>query len=281
MTRRSRARRWAGVAAVYGTLGVAALLALLPVLWTFSTSIKTRVDALSVPPKFIDFEPTLDNYAPFFQQGDFFNALWASVVTTVGSTLLTVSIGALAAYPLARSRPFVGRKLMGLLLVAVRAMPAVVLMVPLYNIANSLGMYDQLVLVIIVITGFNLPFATWLMVSYIQQIPYELDEAATIDGASPFGVFRWVIAPLSAPGLAATTIFIGMISWNEFLVPLVLGAKAAQTLPVFISGLIQQRVIDWGAMAAGATIAILPITIFTILIQRHLVKGLGLGAVKS
>lgn len=281
MTSRSRASRSARTFLVYGTLAGAVLLALFPVLWTFSTSIKDRVDALAMPPKFFDFDPTLANYTPFFQQGAFFDALMASLWTTLGSTVLTVSIGALAAYPLARSRSFLGRRPMGLLLVAVRAMPAVVLMVPLYQIVIALGMYDQLIVVILVMTGFNLPFATWLMVSYIKQIPFELDEAARIDGASSLGVFRRVIAPLSAPGLAATTIFVAMISWNEFLIPLVLGAKTAQTLPVFISGFIQQRVINWGALAAGATIAILPITIFTILIQRQLVKGLGLGAVKA
>jgi ABC-type glycerol-3-phosphate transport system permease component len=134
---------------------------------------------------------------------------------------------------------------------------------------------------VVVYAAFNLPFAVWMMVSFIQQIPYELEESGEVDGATRLRILWHVVLPLAASGLAATTILVSLIAWNEFLIPLVLAGNQTRTLPLLISTFVQARTLDWGVMTAGATIAILPIAILTVLAQRSLVSGLGIGAVKQ
>jgi len=275
------ARRLARRAGAYAVLVIAAVIALFPIYWTLTTSLKPIVDALSIPPKFLFFDITLDNYARLISRPEFASSSWATILITSGVTILTVAVGALAAYPLARRWRTVGRRPLEASLVMIRVVPPVVLMVPLFNIAIALDLYDQIPFIIVIMSALNLPFAVWLMVSFIQQIPAELDECAQIDGASHLGVFLRVIVPLARPGLAATTIFVALMAWNEFLIPLVLADQRAKTLPLFISGFIQARTVDWGVMAAGAIVAIAPIAILTVAAQRSLVSGLGLGAVKG
>ena len=265
----------------YSVLILACLVALFPVLWTFSTSLKDISDALSIPPKLVGFPASLDNYTKLVQTPDFASTYWATIQITLGSTLLAVIVGTLAAYPLARRRRLVARRPLEVSLVIIRAIPPIVLLVPLYNVVISVGLYDNIWAIIVVYAAFNLPFVVWLMVSFIQQIPYELEECAEIDGASRITIFRRLILPLSLPGLGATTILSALLAWNEFLVPLVLSAKSARTFPLLISTFVQARTIDWGVMAAGAMIAIVPIAIVTVVAQRSLVSGLGLGAVKG
>jgi len=141
--------------------------------------------------------------------------------------------------------------------------------------------YDNQWALILIYATINLPFAVWLMTGFIDQIPVEVEESARTDGASGLKLFVFVVFPLASPGIVATSIFVALLSWNEFLIPVLLAGEASKTLPVYISGFISARTLDWGPMAAASALAIIPIAVFTALIQRRLVTGLSSGAVKE
>ena len=263
-----------------GLLG-AVLVSLFPVYWTLSTSIKTRVSTFSIPPQFFDFTPTFKNYVQLFSSSDFLYVLSNTILITFFSTLLCVIVSTLAAYALARTKRFPSRVSLEVSLLLVRAVPTIVLMVPLFQIVSVLNLYDNRVAMIILYAAVNLPFAVWLMTSFVEQIPVELEECASVDGASGFQILSKIIFPLAVPGMAATMIFVALLAWNEFLIPVLLAGETAKTLPVYISGFISARNLDWGPMAAASSLAIVPIAFFTVLIQRRLVSGLSSGAVKG
>jgi ABC-type glycerol-3-phosphate transport system permease component len=265
----------------YLVLSVAAIIALFPILWTMSTSLKQIVDALSIPPKFVWFHYTLHNYSKLFHTPGFGSSYVTTLEVTFGSAIVTVVVGSLAAYPIARRWRFLGRRPLEAALVIIRAIPPIVLLVPLFSLVINHGFYDKPLTLIVVYAAFNLPFAVWMMVSFIQQIPFELEESGEVDGANRLRILGYLVLPLALPGLAATTILVSLISWNEFLIPLVLAGNNTRTLPLLISTFVQTRTVDWGVMAAGATVAILPIAILTVLAQRSLVSGLGIGGVKQ
>jgi len=263
-----------------GLLG-AVLVSLFPVFWTLSTSVKTRVSTFSIPPQFFDFTPTFKNYVQLFASDEFLYVLMNTMLITFFSTFLCVIVSTLTAYALARSKQFPSRVSLEISLLLVRAIPTIVLMVPLFQIVSVLNLYDNRVAMIILYAAVNLPFAVWLMTSFVEQIPVELEECASVDGASGFQILSKIIFPLAAPGMAATMIFVALLAWNEFLIPVLLAGETAKTLPVYISGFISARNLDWGPMAAASSLAIVPIAFFTVLIQRRLVSGLSSGAVKG
>ena len=271
----------AGRVASYAILVMATVAALFPVFWTVSTSVKDRIDSYALPPRFFNFAATWKNYRSLFGTSEFLRVFTNTVLITVSSTVLCVGIGGLTAYSLARHRRFAGRRPMEAVLVLVRAIPGVVLMVPLYKLVTTLGWYDSRPAMVIIYAAVNLPFAIWLMTGFIEQIPVEIEECARTDGAGWLSLFAFVILPLSVPGLAATMIFVSLLTWNEFLIPVILAGDNAKTLPVYISGFISNRTIDWGPMAAASSLAIVPIVILTVTIQRKLVSGLSSGAVKG
>jgi multiple sugar transport system permease protein len=270
-----------GVITTYGVLFGSVLVALFPIFWTVSTSLKTRVDTLSFPPKIVTFSPIIGNFSAIINDPDFLRALKASVLVTTLSTVLCVACAILAAYGLARHPRFVTRRPLEATLILVRALPGMVLAVPVYAIAVKLGLYDNWIAVSVVLAGLNLPIAVWLLVSFIRGVPYELEEGAHIDGANQVRVLTQIVLPIALPGIAATMIFVSLLSWNEFLIPLVLGEQSAKTLPVYVGGFVTSRTIDWGPLAAASAVAIVPIAALTIFVQRWLVRGLSLGAVKE
>jgi ABC-type glycerol-3-phosphate transport system permease component len=275
------ARKTLANALSYLALLLASFLALFPVYWTVSTSIKQRDDTFVFPPKFISFEPTLKNYEAIFNTRGFWQTCINTLVITILSTLLCVTIATLAAYALARSPRFRGRGSLEVGLVLVRAVPAIVIMVPLFQIISQLGLYDNHLMLIVMYAAVNLPFATWLMISFVEQIPIALEQSAAVDGARRWQILVHVVLPLILPGMAATTIFVALLAWNEFLIPVMLAGNSAKTLPVFIAGFISTRNLDWGPMAAASALAIIPITILTVAAQRALVSGLSSGAIKG
>jgi ABC-type glycerol-3-phosphate transport system permease component len=278
---RGRARRRIGDALAYLALGAAALVALFPIFWTLSTSIKPRTDTFALPPRFLDFEPTLKNYEAILAARGFGGIVLNSVVVTLGATALCVTVSALAAYALARAPRFRTRGSLEVSLVLVRAIPAIVIMVPLFQITSELGLYDNHLTLIVLIGAVNIPFATWLMTSFIEQVRLALEQAARVDGARDWQVLLLVVLPLILPGIGATTIFVALLAWNEFLIPVMLAGADARTLPVYISGFISARNLDWGPMAAASALAILPIAALTVAAQRALIAGLSSGAVKG
>lgn len=278
---RRATRRRIGVAVSYCVLVLAALVALFPLFWTLSTAIKTREATFARPPVFFAFEPTWKNFAAIFEARGFGQIYLNTIVITLASTILCVIISTLAAYALARSPRFRGRRPLEVGLILIRAIPAIVIMVPLFAITSRLGVYDNHLALIVMYAAVNVPFATWLMTSFIAQVPVTLEQSAAIDGARRWQVLGLVVLPLILPGMAATTIFVALLTWNEFLIPVMLAGNSAKTLPVYISGFISARTLDWGPMAAAATLAILPIAILTVVAQRWLISGLSSGAIKG
>ncbi len=278
---RTKARKRLAGGLSYLVLLLAAFVALFPVYWTVSTSIKQRDDTFVFPPKFFNFEPTLKNYSAIFETRGFWQTCVNTIVITLASTLLCVFISTLAAYALARSPRFRGRGSLEVGLVLIRAVPAIVIMVPLFQIVSRLGLYDNRLMLVVMYAAVNIPFAVWLMISFVEQIPIALEQSAAVDGARRWQILIHVVLPLILPGMAATTIFVALLAWNEFLIPVLLAGNSARTLPVFIAGFISTRNLDWGPMAAASALAIIPIAILTVVAQRALVSGLSSGAIKG
>jgi ABC-type glycerol-3-phosphate transport system permease component len=278
---RRRRRALLGNLAAYATLGACVIIALFPLFWTISTSIKQRVDTFVLPPKFLDFTPTLKNYLAIFNTAGFGKIYWNTVIITLGSTMLCVAVSTMTAYALARAPRFRSRRSLEVSLILVRAVPAIVIMVPLFQIVSLLGLYDNHLMLIVMYAAVNIPFATWLMTSFVEQIPIALEQSAAVDGASRLKILWFVVLPLMLPGIAATTIITGLVTWNEFLIPVMLAGNDSKTLPVFIAGFISARNLDWGPMAAASSLAIIPIAILTVLAQKKLVSGLASGAIKG
>lgn len=277
--RRDRLRRLASGALAYAGLGVALILAVAPVLWTLLTSFKTEVDAIAYPPVLLGFVPTLDNYRQILRSATFYQSATTSVFVTCAATLLAVTIAAPNAYALVRMR-VPAKRLLVLLIVLVETMPGIVLVIPLFFIVSAVHLYDSWLALILIYTARAIPFATWILVAFVRTVPVEIEEAAVVDGAGRIRLFGQVVLPLIAPGLATAAIFIAISSWNEFLVPVILGESKAETLTVFITQFVTEKVVAWGPLSAAAVLLMAPIVVFVITAQRHLVRGLTLGSLK-
>jgi multiple sugar transport system permease protein len=267
----------------YALVIFASLLALIPIYWMLTISLKREVDQFAVPPLWFSFSPTLEHYRDAFLTRAFGQYLITSAIVAVASTLCALIIGTLAAYALARfkMRRRLDRKL-ALWILSTRMFPPIVTAVPLFLMMRDLGLLNTRASLVILYTGFNLPFVVWMMRGFFMEVPRELEEAAMVDGDSRLGALRRVLLPLVAPGLAATAVFCLIISWNEFLFALVLTqTDAAMTLPVGIAGRVTQYEIKWGVMSAAGVVAMLPILLFALAVQRYLVRGMSLGAVKG
>ena len=270
-----------GKIASYLILAGATLFALFPIYWTFITSLRDRVDIFAEVPMFFGGTLSFDNWISVSGDPVFLTALLTTIMVTFIATVISVFAGTLAAYAIARNPKFVGRKSFSSWLIVIRAVPGVVLAVPLYQIVVGAGLYDNPIALAICYAAINLPFSVWLMVGFIQGIPVQIEESARIDGANQFKIFTQVLLPLLKSGLGATTIFVAMLCWNEFLMPLILADQSAKTLPVYVAGFVTSRTIDYGGMAAAACLCIVPIALITIVVQKQLVSGLSLGAVKD
>ena len=267
----------------YVLLIPALMFALAPVYWMLTISLKSDVDQFATPPPWFVFTPTLDHYYDAFVTRGFGEYLLTSAIVSVGSTLCALVIGTLAAYALARFElPWRLNRHLSLWILSTRMFPAIVTAVPLFLMMRDLRLLNTRASLIIVYTAFNLPFVVWMMRGFFADLPRDLEEAALVDGDSRLGALVRVVLPLVAPGLAATAVFCLIISWNEFLFALVMTqTDAAMTLPVGIAGRVTQYEIKWGVMSAAAAVALAPILVFALALQKYLVRGLSLGAVKG
>lgn len=267
----------------YALVCVALILALAPVYWMLTISLKSEVEQFAVPPRWFSFTPTLFHYREAFVERSFGQYLLTSAVVAVLSTICAMLIGTLAAYALARfSLPHRLDARLSLWILSTRMFPPIVTAVPLFLMMRDVRLLNTKASLVIVYTAFNLPFVVWMMRGFFREIPREIEEAAMVDGDSRLGALRRVLLPLVAPGLAATAVFCLIISWNEFLFALVLTqTDAAMTLPVGIAGRVTQYEIKWGVMSAAGVVAMIPILVFALAVQRYLVRGLSLGAVKG
>ena len=252
---------------------------LFPPVVLFLTSIKTDIDALSFPPKWI-FDPTLKNYVDILNTSPLVDYALNSLIVASLNTLLCLIVGSMAAYGLARFK-FRGADNLAFWILSIRMMPPVAAIIPIYILMKNLRLLDTPWCLVITYLTFNLPFVVWMMKGFFEEIPREIEESALIDGCSDFSVFFRIALPLVAPGLAATAIMVFIFSWNEFLFALILTGTKAVTLPVGIIGYMKETGINWGYMTAGGILALIPVIVFMVLVQKHLVKGLTLGALKG
>jgi multiple sugar transport system permease protein len=265
-------------------LMVASLSILLPVLWTFRTSFASN--DLAYRPADFSFTPTLNNYRQIFLEQDFQHNLWNSFWIAVVSSAICLAIGSLAAYSIARFRT--GGTPFSLAILGTQMLPPVALVIPFYLIVrqtleiggHELKMFDRGITLAIVYLSFNLPFVVWILMGFFESIPIDLEEAAQVDGATPFRAFRQVIMPLALPGLMAAGIFAFVLSWNEFLFALILTGRESRTMPVALASLMTSQGNQVGAICAATISMMVPIVVLTWFIQRHLVQGLTFGAVK-
>ena len=258
---------------------LALIVTLLPVYWMVNTSLKNQVEVFTSPPTLWPQNLTFANYVSVFTRRHLGTYLFNSLVIVGSAVLLSLLMGSLAGYSLARFSRLQQR--LNFWVLAPRMIPPVALVVPLFLMLQEIGLINRKLGLIIVYTAFNLPFVAWMMRSFFQEIPVDLEEAAMVDGASRLRSFRDIVLPLAAPGLAATAIFSLIITYNEFFFALILtSTPAAATLPVGTAALIGKTQTLYGEMAAAGVVAAVPLVIFALLVQRHLVRGLTMGAVK-
>jgi multiple sugar transport system permease protein len=262
-------------------IGVVLAIVLVPIYWMLSTSLKSNKE-ITQDATLFPHAPSFDNYQALFAEKQFDSFLLNSIVVTGVSVLVSLVLGSLGAYAIARFRlVFRLERRIGLALLTMRIVPAVVLLVPVYLLILRLDLLDTWTGLIIVYTALNITFVVWMMESFFREIPVDLEEAAMVDGDSRLSAFRRIVVPLAAPGLVATAIFAVIVTFNEFLFALVLTATPdAMTMPRGTATLIGRIDTDWAAMSAAGVVGALPIVIFALLVQRHLVRGLTLGALK-
>jgi ABC-type glycerol-3-phosphate transport system permease component len=268
------------------TILLAAIAALLlavwafPVLWALATSFKTERDVLAYPPSLI-FEPTLRNYRDvLFGSASILPNLLSSTIVAGASTILTLLFAVPAAYALARLE-FPGKRASGFYVLATQMLPPVGLIIPYYLVLQKVGGLDTYAGLIVIYLTFSLPFAIWLMVSYFEDIPREMEEAALLDRAGRLRALWHVILPQVRGGIAVTTIFVFLNAWNEFLFAVVLGGNRVRPVTVAMFNFISVEQTLWAKLAAGAMLAMAPVILLGLLAQRHIVKGLTVGAVKG
>lgn len=262
----------------YIILSIFSIIFITPPIWIVYTSFKPRALTFAMPPVWI-FKPTLDNYISLIDRSNLLKYFSNSLIIVVFSTMLSVILGSLAA--LAFSRLKIRRKKDILFwILSTRMVPPVITLIPIFILVKNLGLYDSHLILILIYTSFNLPFAIWVMISFFKDIPVEIEEAAMIDGCSKFESFWRITLPLSKSGLFSTALIIFILSWNEFLVALILTSEKAKTLPVMTSGFITAKGIMWGEMTAASTIIIIPVVILIMLTQKSIVRGLSFGALK-
>lgn len=249
-----------------------------PILWLVMTSLKTRVDAFSLPPKFI-FTPTYTNYSKVLEDGSFLHYYFNSVKVGFLSTFFSLLIGIPAAYALVRF-PMRKKEDFAFWVLSTRMAPPIMVILPFYLVFKQFNLLDTTLGLVLIYMTFSLSFILWMMRSYFESISVDLEDAARIDGVSRLMAFIKVTIPLSAPGIAAASIFSFIMSWNEFLYSLILTGDKTKTATVAITSFITFEGIRWGEVAAAGTMVILPVIIFGICIQKYLVQGMTMGGVK-
>jgi multiple sugar transport system permease protein len=264
-----------------GALVVVIVFSLVPVLWIVSLSLKTP--ASITDGSFIPNHFTLHNYRDIFNAGIFTSALRNSIGIGLIATLLAVLLASAAAYAIARL-DFPGKQLIRAVSLAVAMFPQISLVGPLYNLWRQVGLYDTWPGLIIPYMTFALPLSIYVLSAFFREIPWELEQAAQVDGATPFQAFRKVIAPLAMPGIVTTFIIVFIICWNDFVFAISLtSTSAAQTVPAAIAQFpgVSQFTTPYGDIAAAAVVVTVPVMILVLLFQRRIVAGLTAGAVKG
>jgi multiple sugar transport system permease protein len=252
---------------------------LFPLYWVVVTSFKTTRDAFAIPPVWF-FEPTMDNYRRILANRGFLTAFANSFVVSIVSSAIAVAIGAVAAYGLAsQDAPY--RRSQEKFILTLRIAPALLFVIPVYFLATRIGALNTHWLLIAVYAFINIPFAISLLLTFFNDVPKELRDAARVDGAREFTVFARVFLPAAKGGIVATMILCVLFTWNEFFIALVLSGRSTQTLPVSITSFLTFQGIQWGALTAAGALIMLPMIVLGLLVQGQIVRGLTLGSVKG
>lgn len=255
------------------------IFAIFPVVWIVLTAFKERRDIFTFPPV-IFFKPTLENFVTAIVERPILRAMINSLFIAGAVTIISIILGISAGYALARIR-FRGSVLVATGILICRTIPTVILVIPFFLLFNRIGIRDAHMGVVLAHLTFSLPLSIWLIWGYIQQIPYELEEAAIVDGLTRIGTVARIVVPLSLPGVSATAILVFLASWNEFLTSLVLTSRFARTLPIEIVSFITPVGINWGPMFATGVIIIIPSIVFLFIASRKLIYGLAMGGLKE
>ena len=250
---------------------------LFPIVWISLTAFKTGDEFMGNPPVWIPHTPTLISFANVIEAGGL-KALKNSFIISTSATILALLIGSMAAYSLARYK--VGGDNLPFYILSQRFVPAVAVIFPFLLIFKALKWMDTYQALIVVYLTFNLPYVVWMMRGFFTEIPVEIEESALVDGCSPFGAFWRIAMPLTTPGLVATGVFCFIFSWAEFFFAVSLTKAKATTLSVFLPHFFGKEMILWGEVGATSVIAMLPLFLLSFVVQRYLVRGLTLGAVK-
>lgn len=262
-------------------LALALLFFLFPIVWMFLTSFKTQSQIFAHPPVFIPPQEqwNLDNYSAALTENGGLQSIRDSLIVSASTAVISVSVGALAAYSLARYRT--GGDQFSFWILSTRMFPPVASAIPLFLIFRELKLVDTYWALIIANTIFNLPFAIWLLKGFIEDLPVELEESALIDGASVFGAFVRITLPLIRPGLVTALLFTFVFTWNEFMFALLLTRRTVRPITVMIQSLAGAHIVLWAQIAAAGIIAIIPGILLVIFLQRYIVRGLTMGALKN
>jgi multiple sugar transport system permease protein len=263
---------------------------LLPIIWLFLSTIQTQASLLTLPAPIMPTELTLGNYVEIFTpaafgevsgESTFVLALRNSLVVSLGATGMAMLFGTPAAYAFVRLNiPRKRTLLLGVL--GCQLLPAVSLIIPLFRMLRRTGLLDTLLALILAYSTFSLPFVVWIMASYFQSVPRELEEAARMDGASRWQAFLHVALPLAAPGLAVTAIFTLLNAWDEFFFALIFTSTyASKTVPVALAEFIGRHSVNWGMLVTGGLIASLPPIVLSLVCYRYIVTGLSAGGLKG
>jgi multiple sugar transport system permease protein len=288
--RKSKEKAYHVIALV--VIAIALIFYLIPVYWIIATSFKQYVDVFAMPPKF-NFKPTFDNYVGLMtiramSDGQMKVAgassypwqLLNSIIIGFVSTALAVCLGTMSAYAFSRF-PVRGKGDIMFFILSTRMMPPVAVVIPLFLMYRALHLIDTHIGLILLYTTFNVSFATWMMKGFMDEIPKEYEEAALVDGYSRFRAFLKIVLPQSVTGIAATAVFCLITAWNEFTFALIMTTKNARTAPPSLASRMGSSGVEWGQIAAGTFIFLIPIVVFTFIMRNHLLRGVTFGAIKK
>lgn len=254
------------------------LACLVPFVWMIMVSFRNRVDILD--PSKIFVAPTLKNYQAIIEESNILDFFKNSLIIAVISTLISLVVGSFAAYGFARYN-WKTREDRAFWVLSQKFLPPMAVVIPYFMMASMAGLLDTRLVLIICYTTFNIPFTIWMMRGFIEDMPIELEEAGWVDGCSRFTGIIKILLPLITPGLVATSIFCVINSWNEFVFANFLTSIQAKTISTSVMMYLSVSGVKWGEMAATGVLAVLPVLIFAIIVQKHMIRGLTFGSVKG
>lgn len=265
---------------LYGSLICFVVIFMLPLLWVLGLSLKTREQIFTTPPLFL-WRPTLENYFTVLSEKNFLISFWNSFLVTTSTVLVSLFAGIPAAYTIARYR-FPGRKLIFFSLLVMRMLPPIAALLPLYVMFSFGGLINTRISLVLAYTTFSLPIVVWVTRDFFKSVPRDLEEAAYMDGASRAGAFLRVALPLAKPGITTAAILSMLLAWNDFIFAAILTNNATRTAPVLLSTYAGSETgTDWGAIAASGILVLLPVILFSLVAQKHLVSGLSSGSIND